>query len=135
MASALGRRANSSSSPGGAAGAGDRLPRASSAPYSPRVPSTVSEILAAAGTESAGVVPWGVRPALQAEPLGFATGIYVVSLTDHTGSVDGSLSAAPISAAAVDTLLDARPELTLDGQRPNRAQLAARLAGFGSRMR
>ena len=72
----------------------------------------------------------GVRPALQAEPLGFATGIYVVSLTDHPGSVDGSLSAAPISLAAVDKLLDARPELTLDGQRPDREQLAARLAGF-----
>jgi hypothetical protein len=90
----------------------------------------VAEILTAAGAESAGVAPSGVRPALPDEPLGFATGIYVVSLTDHPSSVDGSRSAAPISVAAVDKLLDARPELTLDGQRPNREQLAARLAGF-----
>ncbi len=39
------------------------------------------------------------------------------------------------SVAAVAKLLDSRPELTLDGQRPNREQLAARLAGFGSRTR
>jgi hypothetical protein len=94
------------------------------------VPSTVAEILTAAGAESAGVAPWGVQLALPEEPLGFATGIYVVSLTDHPGSVDGSRFVAPISVAAVDKLLDARPELTLDGQRPNREQLAARLAGF-----
>jgi hypothetical protein len=76
------------------------------------------------------VAPWGVQPALPDEPLGFATGIYVVSLTDHPDTLDGSQSAAPISVAAVAKLLDARPELTLDGQRPNREQLAARLVGF-----
>jgi hypothetical protein len=94
------------------------------------VPSTVVQILTAAGVEWAGVVPWGVRPALPDEPLKVATGIYVVSLTDDPVSVDGSRSAAPISVSAVDQLLDARPELTLDGWRPNRAQLVARLAGF-----
>ena len=54
----------------------------------------------------------------------------MVSLTDHPDSVEGSLCAAPISVAAVDKLLDSRPELTLGGQRPNREQLAARLGGF-----
>ena len=88
------------------------------------------EVLTAAGAESAGVAPWGVRPALPDESLGFATGIYVVSLTGDPDSVDGSRSAAPISVAAVDKLLDGRPELTLDGQGPSREQLVARLAGF-----
>lgn len=108
----------------------NRLPCAGSAIYSSRVPSTVAEILIAAGAESAGVVPWGVQPALPDEPLGFATGIYVVSLTDDPHSVDGSWFVASISVAAVAKLLDVRPELTLDGRRPNREQLAARLAGF-----
>jgi hypothetical protein len=39
-------------------------------------------------------------------------------------------AACPVSTAAVEALLDARPELTLDGSCPDARQLGARLTGF-----
>ncbi len=59
-----------------------------------------------------------------------ATGIYIVALTKHRGSLEGTIPTAPISVAAVDELLTVRPELTLDGIRPTREQLVKRLAAF-----
>jgi len=90
----------------------------------------VADIFAAAGVTPAGVVRWGEPVALPASPVVAATGIYVVALTQHLDELDGCLLAAPISDAAVDELLDARAELTLDGVRPTRQRLLARLAAF-----
>jgi hypothetical protein len=57
-------------------------------------------------------------------------GIYVVALTEDPSSLEATLSRAPISGSAVDELLSVRPELTLDGSRPEPQELAARLGTF-----
>ena len=76
----------------------------------------------------AGVVPWGTLPApTDGVPT---TGIYVVALTADPDAVGGATEAPPIDYAAVAELLDVRPELRMDGTRPTRDQLAARLAEF-----
>src|SRR5436305_971215 len=93
------------------------------------MPSMVAEILDAAELERAGVVTWGTRPS-PPEPATSATGIYVVALTEQLESLDRVIAAAPISAAAVDELLAARSELTLDGLRPTPKELIDRLASF-----
>ncbi len=94
------------------------------------VPSTVSEIFAAAGTSPAGVVRWGTPPAPPTPRAAPATGIYVVALTDQLDSRGAVLAAPPLSEAAVGQLLDVRPELALDGARPTKQQLLQRLAAF-----
>jgi hypothetical protein len=94
------------------------------------MPSTVADIFAAAGAKPAGVVRWHTPPVLAREPPGLTTGVYVVSFTDRVDSTGGALSSAPISATAVHELLRVRPELTLDGERPTRPRLTARLAEF-----
>lgn len=87
------------------------------------MPSTVSGVFAAAGLEPEGVVRWG-------DPAGDERGgVYVVALTDQLDAME-LLPAAPISDAAIDELLAARPELTLDGRRPSRRGLADRVAAF-----
>jgi len=93
-----------------------------------RVPSTVTDLFAAAGVQRDGVVAWGARiPAPQDGP---GTGVYVVALTVEPDIFDATLPICPLSAAAVEELLDVRRELKVDGRRPDVAQLAARLAGF-----
>lgn len=94
------------------------------------MPSTVAEIFAAAGASPAGVVRWGTPPAPPTPRTAPATGIYVVALTDQVDSHAGALAGPPISEAAVDKLLAARPELTLDDVRPTREQVIQRLAAF-----
>jgi hypothetical protein len=94
------------------------------------VPSTITDIFAAAGAKPAGVVPWGTAPAPPASPAVRATGIYVVALTAALDGLDGVRERAPISRRAVDALLGVRPELTLDERRPAAAELVSRLAGF-----
>ena len=94
------------------------------------MPSTVVDIFAAAGASPAGVVRWGTPPAPPVDRTAPATGIYVVALTDELDSRAGALAAPPISEAAIEELLAARPELTLDEARPTREQLLQRLAGF-----
>jgi hypothetical protein len=87
------------------------------------VPSTVASLLAVAGLESGGRVDWGVRvPETQ-------TGVYLVSLTS-TGRVADTLTDCPLSDAALDELLISCPALTLDGERPTRAQLAKRISSY-----
>src|SRR4051794_34069945 len=98
--------------------------------YASPVPSTVAHVFAAAGVKPAGVVAWGISAGPPTQVGAVATGIYVVALTDKLDDLDAVLPTAPISPAAVDELLDARPELTLDQARPTREQLAARLAAF-----
>jgi hypothetical protein len=93
------------------------------------VPSTVSELFGDAGLESAGVVRWGTTP-FPAGSVTVGTGIYIVALTGHTDSLEGTIATAPISASAVEDLLAVRPELTLDGVRPTPVELIQRLAAF-----
>jgi hypothetical protein len=93
------------------------------------MPSSVADIFEAASLRPAGVVRWGEAPSPppSGEP---STGIYVVALTDRTGTLDGVLSTAPLSSVAVDELLDARPELTLDGRRATTQTVIERLSSF-----
>jgi hypothetical protein len=88
------------------------------------VPSTVDSIFSAAGLARAGVVPWGTTV-----PIG-GPGVYVVALTSETSSTDAAMERCPIDLGAIDEILDARPELTLDGERPSPQALADRLAAF-----
>jgi hypothetical protein len=78
----------------------------------------------------AGVVPWGTAPGPPAEPGLSTTGIYVVALTAQLNDTQSGVAEAPISPAAVDGLLAARPELTVDKVHPTREDLTARLAAF-----
>lgn len=94
------------------------------------MPSTIADIFAAASASPAGVVRWGTPPAPPVHRTAPATGIYVVALSDELDSRAGALAAPPISEAAIEELLAARPELTLDHSRPTREQLLQRLAGF-----
>jgi hypothetical protein len=93
------------------------------------VPSTVTDIFAAAGVTPFGVVPWGTPP-LAPGASDPTTGLYVVALTGDPEDVGETIPHAPIDSAAVDQLLAVRPELCVDGTRPTPEQLAARLAGF-----
>lgn len=87
------------------------------------MPTTVAELLHAAGLVLEESVSWGRRvgPA--------APGVYVVARTDDPSALAASHDAR-ISLSAVNELLDARPELRLDGHRPTAKGLAARLAAF-----
>ena len=88
------------------------------------MPSTVSEVFAAAGLQPAGVVPWGT-PVPEPGP-----GVYVVALTDDVDSTAGAVANAPVTDAALDYLLAVRPELQLDKRRRTAAELRARLEAF-----
>ena len=88
------------------------------------MPSTVQSIFSAAGLKPAGVVAWGSTLPID-EP-----GVYVVALTAEAASSDDALARCPIDPGAIDEILKARPELTLDGERPSAEVLAERLAAF-----
>ena len=95
------------------------------------MPSTIDDIFAAAAAVSrAGVVRWGTSPAPPTPRTAVATGIYVVALTDRHDSLAGAVATPPVSDAAVDELLAARPELTVDRARPTREQVVQRLGEF-----
>lgn len=87
------------------------------------MPSTVAELFEAAGVVPDGVVQWGVAATLA------LPGVYVVSRTDN---IDALVSAngPKVSHAAVETLLVARSELTVDGLRPSVQELVDRLGRF-----
>jgi hypothetical protein len=88
------------------------------------MPSTVTDVFAAAGLRPDGVIRWG-------DPVPDArTGVYVVALTDDPGSTDAALDDAPIYLDRLRHLLDVRRELLLDGGRPSTEELAARLRAF-----
>ncbi len=89
------------------------------------MPSSVADVLAAAGLGPGGVVGWGDQvPERRA-------GVYVVALTEDPSSTAGGLLASPpLSFDAIERWLHVRPELTLDGDRPTVHQLADRLKSF-----
>ena len=88
------------------------------------MPSSVGDVFAAAGLTPAGVVRWGQRLP-EAGP-----GVYAVSLTERADAVDDVQAQCPLSGAAIDELLAARPELRLDGARPSAQELASRLTSL-----
>jgi hypothetical protein len=93
------------------------------------VPTTVRALFEAAGIATSGVVRWGVTiPSSRGGSPD--TGVYVVALTDDLDSTDGAVAICPISRNAVQALLDDRPELALDGKRPDVDALIARLTAF-----
>ena len=88
------------------------------------MPSTVEDLARAADVSWSGAVRWE-----QLVPLD-APGVYVISLDEDPGSLEGALEQAPISVERAQELLDARSELLLDGHRPSVAELADRLSSL-----
>lgn len=88
------------------------------------MPSTVESLFAAANLTPEGVVSWRT-PLLKDGP-----GVDVVALTAETTSTADALPTCPIDSGALERTLDARPELTVDGERPSIAELSDRLASF-----
>jgi hypothetical protein len=93
------------------------------------VPSTVESLFVAASVARTGVVPWGTRIPSPGE-RGIGTGVYIVALTGELNWIERATSVCPLSMDALVELLDARRELTLDGQRPDAETLGGRLASF-----
>jgi hypothetical protein len=85
------------------------------------MPSTVSDLFRAARLDPEGVVAWG-----DAVPE-TGPGVYVIALTDDPDSFAEARAECPLSLDRVDELLAARSELLVDGERPTRDELAARL--------
>lgn len=92
------------------------------------MPSSVGSLIGATGISRTGVVRWGVR--IPAADKSTGTGVYLVALTDEFDSVEAAVSSCFLSQASLNELLERRPELTLDGQRPGARALGERLAEF-----
>jgi hypothetical protein len=92
------------------------------------MPSSIRSIFAAAGLEPGGPVEWG--QAIPAPETGPTTGVYVVAFTAAVDATGNRYPACPLSKEALDALLGARPELRLDGARPDAVLLGERLAAF-----
>jgi hypothetical protein len=88
------------------------------------MPSTVTEAFAAAGLAPHGAVPWGT-PLPEREP-----GLYVVALTSSAADSQAACAEAPLAHERFEHLLSLRPELLLDGTRPDADELATRIASF-----
>ncbi|GIK78450.1 MAG: hypothetical protein BroJett022_21400 [Actinomycetes bacterium] len=92
------------------------------------MPSSVRSIFAAAELEPDGSVSWG-EP-IPAPESGPTTGVYAIAVTADVGARDNPHPICPRSENALNALLTARPELRLDGERPDPESLADRLAAF-----
>jgi len=88
------------------------------------VPSNVHQVFAAAGLHPDGCVTWGA-PVPETAP-----GVYVIALTDETKAHKAARRECPLSQPALETLLRVRPELLVDGVRPDTSALAKRLSAF-----
>jgi hypothetical protein len=89
------------------------------------MPSSVTDVFAAADLVPTGVAGWGQAPATT------SAGVYVVALTDRTDAVRGTVRECPLSVGSLRQLLDVRRELRIDSDhRPTAAELGTRLAGF-----
>ena len=84
---------------------------------------TVTELFAAAGTSGVPAVAWGERASLD------RAGLYVISTSEDPDDQSGPPT-CPLDDAAIATLLAARPELTVDGRRPDLDELRGRLAAL-----
>lgn len=88
------------------------------------MPSNVQQVFAAAGIHPSGCVPWGAAVP-ETDP-----GVYVIALTDDTKALKAVRPDCPLSQPALETLLRVRPELLVDGARPDTCALAQRLSAF-----
>lgn len=88
------------------------------------MPTTVSDLCEAAGLDVGEAVSWGDRVPAQ------ASGIYIVAMTESADSLEGAREDPPLSQEAFRELLDARPELQVDGRRPSAEEFAERVSGF-----
>jgi len=84
---------------------------------------TVSELFADAGVPHEGAVQWG-----QPVPLD-RPGVYVVSTSADAETADG-YAECPLDRAAVQLLIEVRPEATVDGATADASRVAARLAAM-----
>ena len=85
---------------------------------------SVNSVMAAAGLSPEGVVRWG-------EPIDTPeSGIYVVSTVQDVALVGHDPRQVLIDPQKLETLLSARPELTVDGVRPSAAELSERVSEF-----
>lgn len=88
------------------------------------MPSTVESLMQTADLEYGGAVAW--REAVpEVKP-----GIYIVSLFRKPASKGSKVHEAPVDPRAIDFLLQERPELRVDGQRPSPQALHERLGEF-----
>lgn len=87
------------------------------------MPSTVESLLRAVQLSWAGAARWHQRVQLD------GPGVYLVALAEAPNEIV-TQPVCPVSAAAVQQLLDVRPELLLDGRRPDTVTLADRLASM-----
>src|SRR3954471_17311410 len=86
--------------------------------------STVRKLMEAAGLSPVGWAPW------DGGTLDPGDGAWIVALTADPDELVTS-ARAPVSDTAVEALLAARPDLTLDGRRhPTPVDLTRRLRGF-----
>ena len=88
------------------------------------MPSTVASLFSAAGLDPEGVVRWGTNVPEAGR------GVYVVALAAAPGQGAETGSRPQVSERAVESWLEVRPELRLDGERPSVAGLLARLERF-----
>lgn len=86
------------------------------------MPTSVASAFKGAGLRAQGVVQWR-SPVPVAAP-----GVYIVALTAEADDITATRGRCPISQDAVSGLLDLRPELRVDGSRPDAVALASRLA-------
>jgi hypothetical protein len=85
------------------------------------MPSSVTAMLAVADLTHLETARWGVRPTFD------GAGVYLVALAEQP-NIRAGLASAPLARQRVRQPLDVRPELTVDGERPDVEQLLARLA-------
>jgi len=88
------------------------------------MPTTIAEAFSAVALTGRSVVGWGTNPKTS------GSGVYIVSLTGSSDTLDGRLAEAPLAAARFQRWLNVRPELTLDGFRPTVQQLTDRTQRF-----
>lgn len=86
--------------------------------------STVSALAASAALELGPPVPWGELPPCD------SPGVYLIALDRDAQSTEHAVQQCPIDLQEVSALLSVRKDLTVDGIRPNAAQLAARISSF-----
>ena len=88
------------------------------------MPSAVADIFSAADLQPAGVVQWGLLIPER------SAGVYVVSVSEDVHAIVDAPTAFLADEAALRQWLAVRPELLLDGSRPEPAARADRLACF-----
>lgn len=88
------------------------------------MPTSIDALFAAAGLKTAGVVPWGTRVP---ESL---PGIYAVSWSADPSVKRGEAPTSPPSRRAFDLLLDAYPDLAVEGTTATLASFSDRLSNF-----